>query len=248
MQLSPNFVAFAAFTSEIVFFALLSLNVASLAIIAERASWFWRRRVDAELLVKQALHFLKQKDLAKARAVLARIAAPECAVLLAGVNALEDGLPAAADAMLAARVRQRILMDTNLTVLKAVALAAPALGALGTLLGLVSLSPSLAMPLFNPLGVVGPAVREGLGALAVSAAGLLVGAPAAVATVLFERRVQLSLERSVIAAHTLLAAMNRLEREEAEAAAASETAEAESPPSGKKPARGLLARATGKAA
>jgi biopolymer transport protein ExbB/TolQ len=210
MQISQQFVDFAAFTAEIVFYVLMSLNIASLAIIAERATFFWRRRIDADLLTRQVLYFLKQKDLARARAVLARLPAPECAVLLAGLVEAERGTEAAGEAMRSAQMRERIRMQTNLTMLKAVAFAAPTLGALGTLLGLVGVMPHLSLPLVNAQGLVGTAVREALGALAIASAGLMVGIPAAVASLLFSRRIQLTDERCGVLTHLTLALVSQI--------------------------------------
>ncbi len=130
-------------------------------------------------------------------------------MLLAGIAEIERGTEAAADAMRSARVRERIRMDTNLTMLKAVAFSAPALGVLGTLLGIVSVMPHLALPLFSPQGLAGSAIREALGALAIAAAGLLVGIPAAMASLLFDRRVNLSEDRSLALMHLGLAAITR---------------------------------------
>lgn len=231
MQISQQFVDFAAFSAEIVFYVLLSLNIASLAIIAERATYFWRRQIDADLLGRQALHFLKLKDLARARAVAARRRAPECAVLLAGLGEMEHGVEAAAEAMRSAQVRERIRMQTNLTMLKSVAFAAPTLGALGTLLGLVSVMPHLGLPLVNAQGLVGPAVREALGALAIAAAGMMVGIPAGMASLLFSRRIQLSDERSEMLRALTLAAASSIypsgaQAEDADVATAGSSAEA----------------------
>jgi biopolymer transport protein ExbB/TolQ len=210
MQISQGFVAFAAFTAEILFYVLMSLNIASLAIVTERATFFWRRRIDADLLVRQVLYFLKLKDLVRARALVARLQAPECTVLLAGLSEVERGTEAVGEAMRSARIRERIRMETNLTMLKAVAFAAPALGALGTLLGVVSVMPHLAVPLVNAQGLVGTAVREGLGAVAIAAAGLMVGIPAAMASLLFDRRVQLSEERCAALTHLTLALVSQI--------------------------------------
>jgi hypothetical protein len=79
--------------------------------------------------------------------------------------------------------------------------------------------------LLNPQGLLSGPVREAIGSLAVLAAGLSVAVPALLATVLFDRRVQLSVERSESLSHLFLAAVERAEATAAESAAkASEVA------------------------
>ena len=89
-------------------------------------------------------------------------------------------------------------MGANLTCLKAIAWTAPLVGVLGTILGVLGCLPALGTIWVDQQGQLNPAIREVIGALAATAAGLAVSAPAVAASIFFQRRVGLSVDRSEV--------------------------------------------------
>jgi biopolymer transport protein ExbB len=209
MQVSQEFVILARLAADVVFWLLFAINIASMAIIAERLWFFWRRRLDGDQVARHLLNFLRLNDLPRARAVLLRYNAPECTVLLAGMGELEHGFPAATEAMKSARARERIRMEVNLGALKAIAQSAPLLGLLGTLFGVLGSVPDLGTSLVDRHNALSPALSGALAAIATTAGGLCVAIPAAAASVLFQRQVRLVLARSEVLVHLVLAMAQR---------------------------------------
>ncbi len=148
--------------AELVFWILFTINIASVAIIAERFWFFWRRRIDADQVARHLLNFLRLRDLPRARALLLRYNAPECTVLLAGLGELEHGRPAAVEAMKSARAREQIRMEVNLGPLKAIAQAAPLLGVLGTIFGVLGAIPDTGTALIDKQNVLSPVLSGAL--------------------------------------------------------------------------------------
>lgn len=209
MQISQEFVILARLAADLVFWLLLAGNIVSMAIIAERCWFFWRRRLDADQLARHLLGFLRLRDLPRARALLLRYSAPECTVLLAGLVELEHGLPAATQAMKSAQAREHIRMQVHLAGLQAIAQAAALLGLLGTLLGVLGSLPDSGTSLIDGANAMGPALSGALAALALAAGGLCVAIPAGAASILFQRQVRLVLERSDVLMHLVLATIER---------------------------------------
>jgi len=209
MQVSQELAILARLAAEGVFWLLFAINIASLAIIAERLWFFWRRRIDADQVTRHLLNFLRLNDLPRARALLLRYNAPECTVLLAGMSELDHGVAAATEAIKSARAREQIRMEVNLGALKAIAQAAPLLGVLGTLFGVLGAVPDLGTTLVDQQNAFAPLFSGALAALATTAGGLCVSIPAAAASLLFQRQVSLVLTRSEVLVHLVLAMAHR---------------------------------------
>jgi biopolymer transport protein ExbB len=209
MQVSQEFVILARLATELVFWLLFTINIASVAIIAERFWFFWRRRIDADQVARHLLNFLRLRDLPRARALLLRYNAPECTIVLAGMGELEHGRQAAVDAMKSARAREQIRMEVNLGALKAVAQSAPILGLLGTVLGVLSSMPDAGTTLIDRQNALSPALSGALAALSTTAGGLCVALPAMAASILFQRQVRLVLRRGEVLVHLVLAMAER---------------------------------------
>lgn len=225
MQISQEFVILARLAADLVFWLLLAANVVSMAIIAERGWFFWRRRLDVDQLARHLLGFLRLGDLPRTRALLLRYSAPECTVLLAGLVDLEHGLPAATQAMKSGQAREHIRMQVHLPGLQAIGRCSVLLGVLGTLLGVLGSLPDSGTSLIEGSGAMGPALSGALASLTLAVGGLCVAIPAGAATILFQRQVRLVLERSDLLMHLVL---SQLERQ----AAAAKQDVSENPPAG----------------
>ena len=99
MQLNSQILMLAGYGADVAFWVLMAVNIASMAIIAERATFFWRRRIDGDQFARHLLPLLRLHDLPRARAYLLHFTSPESTVLLAGLAELEHGRAAATAAM-----------------------------------------------------------------------------------------------------------------------------------------------------
>jgi biopolymer transport protein ExbB len=192
MNLNEGWLTLAQFGTEWVLWLLIGMSVVSMAVIAERAWFFARRRLDVDELARQLVAIVRAADPAKARAALARFPAGECQVLSAGLMKFGEGYQAAAAAIASARERERIRLECNLGLLSAVAASAPLTGVMGTLLGIIGLLDGLAQA--PPESGLATPLLAGISvSLVTTAVGLVVAVPAVAAAHLFARRVRAAL-------------------------------------------------------
>ncbi|HET9929841.1 MAG TPA: MotA/TolQ/ExbB proton channel family protein [Polyangiaceae bacterium] len=163
-----------------ILYLMIALSVVSVAIMVERAIFFVRARVDLESLAGELAARLGRGDVEYARQLVVHSRSPEAAVVVAGLNRIEQGAAAVEEAMSAARVIQKMRLERRLGFLGTLGANAPFVGLLGTVIGIVQAFQSL-----ESAGATGAAGTNGvMGAIAealvATAIGLIVAIPAVV--------------------------------------------------------------------
>src|ERR1700694_4224193 len=187
MILTDIFLRVALLGAEWVMWLLVALSVISVTIIAERLSCFWRRRVNADRLAAELTPLLRAGDVREAHKVVHHSKSMECIVVAAGLAEAHRGVQATSEAMLSAKVRERLRMESGLAVLGTLGNNAPFIGLLGTVLGIIKASHELTAA--QAAGqTAASAVMSGIfEALVATAVGLFVAIPAVVAFNFFQR-------------------------------------------------------------
>ena len=128
---------------------------------------------------------------------------PEVRVALVGIEELGRGHTATAEAMAAARSRERLALERRLGILGTLGNNAPFIGLFGTVLGIIKAFADLAKNQGGGAAVVMAGIAE---ALVATAVGLLVAIPAVVAFNIFQGRVRRTVGRIDTMAHLVLSA------------------------------------------
>jgi biopolymer transport protein ExbB len=206
------FEAFTRTGAEWVMYVLAALSVASIAVILERALFFWRHgRSRADALAP----LLASGRLEAARAEVKGRAGLEAKVVRAALEAA-DGGPASVAQVVAATVRrERPAYERGLGFLGTLGSNAPFLGLFGTVVGIIKAFADLGVGAAKGAGAA--AVMSGLSeALVATAVGIFVAIPAVVAFNAYNRRLRTVTTRAESLAHALAA---HLEKDEVRAAA-----------------------------
>ncbi len=187
-----------------ILYLMIALSVVSVAIMVERAVFFVRARVDLETLAAELAARLGRGDVEHARQLVLQSRSPEAAVVVAGLNRVQQGAAAVEEAMSAARVIQKMRLERRLGFLGTLGANAPFVGLLGTVIGIVQAFQSLesagASAGAGASGVMG-AIAE---ALVATAIGLIVAIPAVVAFNAFQRRIKAVLGNAEALTHIVL--------------------------------------------
>ena len=192
-----------------IMYLLLALSVVSIAIIVERAWFFFRLRDDVSKLARQLDTHLASGDLAGAQRKLAASPSAEAEIVLAGLSKVSAGVPAVEEAVAAAVAIQRPRLERGLAFLGTLGNNAPFVGLFGTVVGIVMA--------FDKLGEAGrnaataataaaPAdVMSSIAeALVATAVGLAVALPAVAAYNYFQRTIRGILGNTDALTHVLL--------------------------------------------
>jgi biopolymer transport protein ExbB/TolQ len=189
------------FGAEWVMWLMIALSILSVAIMLERAWFFYSLRDDIARLATDLADFLRRGDVEGARKKMEASPSAEAAVVVAGLAEMDRGPKAADEAMQGAAALQRMKLERRLAYLGTLGNNAPFIGLFGTVIGVVQA--------FEVLGrqdqaaavaeaAAGMAPQEVMAAIAealvATAVGLAVAIPA-VATYNFFMR----LSRSVLA-------------------------------------------------
>ncbi|TDQ50394.1 MotA/TolQ/ExbB proton channel family protein [Permianibacter aggregans] len=157
-----------------VMYPLLLCSIIAIAIATERF-WFLRpTRVAPKHLVAQVWNWIRKEELTKERLKELRMSSPLGELLAAGYAVHHRGREAVKQNMAETGRRIVIEMERFLSTLGSIAMAAPLLGLLGTVLGMIRM--------FNSASQTGlgnaEALAAGIGeALITTAAGLLIAIP-----------------------------------------------------------------------
>ena len=178
-----------------VMWLMLVLSVVSVAIILERAWFFWSLRDDLIVLAKELRTALDDSiDAAKKR--MDASPSVEAAVVGAGLSMAERGPAAAEEAMAGALALQRMKLERRLAYLGTLGNNAPFLGLFGTVIGVVGAFAALGDAAKTPLAqaasqslapeLVMKSIAE---ALVATGVGLFVALPAVVAFNVAQKRI-----------------------------------------------------------
>lgn len=173
-----------AFGSEWVLWLLIFLSVASVAIIMERALYFFRIRVDFDHFLGELMNRLKDGNKEQALQFCQSKACLEGKLAEEALKSEAEGVAAIDKGMASVVAREQTKMDKGLTFLGTLGNNAPFIGLFGTVLGIIQAFEDLSE---NPAG--GPAVvMAGISeALVATAVGLFVAIPAVIAFNWFQR-------------------------------------------------------------
>jgi biopolymer transport protein ExbB len=180
-----------------VMWLLLILSVISVAIMLERAWFYWSLRDDIGELAKQLRKFLRHTDIEGARKRMEASSSAEAAVVMAGLVEADRGSRASDEAMKGAAALQRMKLEKRLAYLATLGNNAPFIGLFGTVIGIVQA--------FEALG------QQDASAAAAAAAAQSVSAPAEVMAAIAEALVATAI--GIFVAIPAVAAYNYFNRQ-----------------------------------
>lgn len=206
------FDAFTRTGAEWVMYALLALSVASVAVILERALFFWRYGRSRAAALEP---ILAAGHLDAAREEIARSRGLEADVVRAALDAADGGPLSVAERVACTVRRERPAYERGLGFLGTLGSNAPFLGLFGTVVGIIKAFADLGVGTATGAGAA--AVMAGLSeALVATAVGIFVAIPAVVAFNGFNRRLRTVVTRAEALAHALA---SHLQKDEVRAAA-----------------------------
>lgn len=199
-----------------VMWLMIFLSIISVAIMLERAWFFWSLRDDVAGLARSLREHLRKGELAEARASLERSPSAEAAVVLAGLAEADRGHAAAEEAMAGAVALQRMKLESRLAYLGTLGNNAPFIGLFGTVIGIVQAFDALGTQTKNASAapnaaaaaaqLAPQAVMSSIAeALVATAIGLLVAIPAVAAYNTFQRMTKSILANTEVLSRVLLA-------------------------------------------
>ncbi|MBI4954860.1 MAG: MotA/TolQ/ExbB proton channel family protein [Myxococcales bacterium] len=241
------------FGAEWVMWLMIGLSVVSVAIILERAYFFFTLRDDLNRLSRDLKAALDQSiDAAKVRMQASPSA--EAAVVLAGLSIADRGPASVEEAMQGAAALQRLKLEKRLIFLATLGNNAPFIGLFGTVIGVVGAFKALDVSAKTTIAeaasqpIAPPSVMASIAeALVATAIGIFIAIPAVAANNYFQRATRSKLGNTEALTRVLLA---HLKRKPVAAAAAELDAEPDGggdepePPAGRK---GTRDRSRGKA-
>ena len=202
MHITERFLAFTLLGAEWVLWLLIALSVISFAIMIERAYYFLTHQVDIDSLGTDLRRMLGKGAIADARSRVKGSDAAEMTVVAAGLDEVERGVDAVAEAMVGRKAHERMRLERNLAFLGTLGNNAPFIGLFGTVLGIIRAFHELSGNQAGGVAVVMAGISE---ALVATAVGLMVAIPAVVGFNYFNRRVRQTLANVDTLAHVVLA-------------------------------------------
>jgi biopolymer transport protein ExbB len=197
------------FGASWVMWLMLGLSVVSVAIILERAWFFWSLRDDFVVLSRE-LRTTLETSIEAAKKRMNASPSAEAAVVSAGLDVAHSGPKAAEEAMAAASILQRIKLERRLAYLGTLGNNAPFIGLFGTVIGVVAAFDALGQAAKQPLqqaqaSVAPQAVMSSIAeALVATAVGLAVAIPAVAANNYFQRTIKETLANTEALSRMLL--------------------------------------------
>jgi biopolymer transport protein ExbB len=202
MHITERFLAFTLLGAEWVLWLLIALSVISFAIMIERAYYFLTHVVDIDSLGSDLRRMLGKGNVADARSRVKGSDAAEMTVIAAGLDEVERGVDAVAEAMVGRKAHERMRLERNLAFLGTLGNNAPFIGLFGTVLGIIRAFHELSGNQAGGVAVVMAGISE---ALVATAVGLMVAIPAVIGFNYFNRRVRQTLANVDSLAHVVLA-------------------------------------------
>ncbi|MEM6732133.1 MAG: MotA/TolQ/ExbB proton channel family protein, partial [Myxococcota bacterium] len=166
------------FESAWVLWLLIAMSVLSIGIVVERLVFFFRHRVDGELLVFNLDQKLGELDFDGAAKMLAKHDSFESNVALNGLRHFERGPEAVQELLTRGERKERGRFARFLPGLATIGSTAPFIGLFGTVLGIIRAFQDMSMDMAGGASTVMGGISE---ALIATAIGLLVAIPALIA-------------------------------------------------------------------
>ena len=200
------------FGAQWVMWLLIGLSVVSVAIMLERAWFFWSLRDDLPRLAGDLRDSLRRGDVEGARRKLEASPSAEAAVVVAGILEMDRGARAAEEAMQGALALQRMRLERRLAYLGTLGNNAPFIGLFGTVIGVVQAfealgrQSSVAAAAEAANGMAPQEVMAAIAeALVATAVGLAVAIPAVATYNFFTRQLKSTLGNTEALSRVLLA-------------------------------------------
>ncbi|MBI3202500.1 MAG: MotA/TolQ/ExbB proton channel family protein [Polyangiaceae bacterium] len=198
-----------------VMWLLIVLSVLSVAVMLERAWFYWSLRDDLAKLAHDLRDRLRANDVDGARKRMESSPSAEAAVVSAGLLEADRGSKAAEQAMQGAQALQRIKLERRLAFLGTLGNNAPFIGLFGTVIGVVQAFEALSRQnqTAQTTGAMAPqevmfAIAE---ALVATAVGLAVAIPAVVMYNVFQRQAKAILANTDALTRVLLSHLAAVE-------------------------------------
>ncbi len=216
MDIQERLTAFAMLGATWVMWLLVGISVIALAIILERAYYFFATQEDFAKLLGSLLGKLKDGDVDGAKGVMRASRSLEAQVALAGLESVDDGPASAEERMAKQQTLAKLSMERNLAFLGTVGNNAPFVGLLGTVIGIIRSFQELNAS----QGQVSAGLMSEIGeALVATAIGLLVALPAVAFFNFFMRVIKTRTTRGDAISREVLAFMKSKKRQPAAASA-----------------------------
>src|SRR5271170_3355110 len=194
-----------------VMWLMLALSVISVAIILERAWYFWSLRDDLVVLAKE-LRSALDDSIETAQKRMAASPSVEAAVVSAGLSMADRGSSSAEEAMAGALALQRMKLERRLAFLGTLGNNAPFIGLFGTVIGVVGAFAALGEAAKTPVAqatsqaLAPAAVMSSIAeALVATAVGLAVAIPAVAFNNIFQRLIKSTLANTDALSRVLMA-------------------------------------------
>jgi biopolymer transport protein ExbB/TolQ len=192
------------FQAEWVLWVLLTLSLASVAIMTERTLFYRKHAIDAPVVRTKLAELLDAGDLQGAALYLSRFDSLETNTVLFGLRAYARGPEAVEDLLAAAARKERSRYELRLNFLATVASNSPFIGLFGTVLGIIRAFKDLSGNMAEASSAVMGGIAE---ALVATAVGLLVAIPAVVAFNVLKGKVRHVADDANLMVATLLASL-----------------------------------------
>jgi len=194
-----------------VMWLMLALSVISVAIILERAWYFWSLRDDLGVLAKE-LRASLEDSIESAQRRMEASPSVEAQVVLAGLSMADRGPAAAEEAMSGALALSRMKLERRLAYLGTLGNNAPFIGLFGTVIGVIGAFAALGEAAKTPVAqatsqaLAPQAVMSNIAeALVATAVGLMVAIPAVASNNFFQRLIKATLANTEALSRILLA-------------------------------------------
>ena len=205
-MLIQKLLSVAEVTGQAVLYILLLLSVVSIAVIAERQLFFFKRRGDASKLARDLIKLLKQRDHDGAMKLLAGSKMIEAQAVAQAMASYDDGADAFEEALAASLKEFRPQVEGGLTFLGTLGNNAPFIGLFGTVLGIVTAFRELGNASANGMGNVMGGIAE---ALVATAVGILVALPAVIAYNIYSKKAVAFEDQTLAIGNHVLALLKR---------------------------------------
>jgi biopolymer transport protein ExbB len=184
-----------------VLWLLIVLSIASVAIVIERAIFFFRMQADFQSFIERFSKAVATNDWNETQKICETSPSLAAQTALRGMEVKDRGAEAMEKVMMGYMIGQRQNLDRGLILLGTLGNNAPFIGLFGTVIGIIIAFKDLAQ---NPAG--GPAVvMAGISeALIATAVGIMVAIPAVIFFNIFQRMVRNQLSRAESVSKLLL--------------------------------------------
>jgi len=207
MGITDQFLKFALLGAEWVMVLLILCSVLSLAIICERAVYFFKLSGDFAIFIKNLNERLNAFDnMEKTAAWCAGQTLLEANVAAVGLERAGQPLSVVENSMAATMIAARTRLDRGLSILGTLGNNTPFIGLFGTILGIIQAFHALSTDKGMGPEVVMASLSE---ALVATAVGLLVAIPAVVAYNVFLRLIKVKMSNTETTTRILLTHLGR---------------------------------------